>query len=505
MATESPNETARAERLRRENDILQAERRQRERASVWGPAGHPVADVDSGKRRRPANRTSSLVPLSMSAAVVGVMTGAIGIAVPPAHADDYPSWNDVQQAKQNVADQQSLVDKITGLIGDLQKQADAASVAADKAAEAYLLTKAKLDDATSKASDLQNKAKAAAKTAKTSAMRAGLLASHLAKTGGDSSVNLLLSGGDTDASDKLLYQLGTMSQLTEQSSAIYKQAVTDKNTAASLSDQAAAAEKTRKVLADAAASDLQKAKDAASAAQAALADQQTKQTELVSQLATLQNTSVEVAQQYADGVKAKAAAAAAAAAAQPPAPSQVGQAGSSGGSPASGSSSGGSSSSGSSSGGSSSGSSSGGSSGGGGSSAPSGGGGGGVGAPNSSVVEAAIGYAYAHIGAPYDLGGAGPIYYDCSGLVMAAYGAAGVYVGSHSVTDQFYTAQARGQIVPLSQRQRGDIIFWYDGGFYHDAIYLGNNQIIAARDYGEPLAVQGLWGSPYPYVARPSA
>ena len=55
----------------------------------------------------------------MSAAVVGVMTGAIGIVVPPAHADDYPSANDVQQAKQNVADEQAMVDKITGLIGDL--------------------------------------------------------------------------------------------------------------------------------------------------------------------------------------------------------------------------------------------------------------------------------------------------------------------------------------------------------------------------------------------------
>lgn len=501
MATESPNETARAERLRRENDILQAERRQRERVSVWGPAGHPVADVDSGKRRRPANRTSSLVPLSMSAAVVGVMTGAIGIAVPPAHADDYPSWNDVQQAKQNVADQQSLVDKITGLIGDLQKQADAASVAADKAAEAYLLTKAKLDDATSKASDLQNKAKAAAKTAKTSAMRAGLLASHLAKTGGDSSVNLLLSGGDTDASDKLLYQLGTMSQLTEQSSAIYKQAVTDKNTAASLSDQAAAAEKTRKVLADAAASDLQKAKDAASAAQAALADQQTKQTELVSQLATLQNTSVEVAQQYAQGVviKQQKAAQAAQAAQQSAAP-QVGQAAGSGGSSSGGASGGGTSSGGSSSVGSSSGGSSSG-----GSSAPSGGGGG-VGSPNTSAVETAIGYAYAHQGAPYDLGGAGPVYYDCSGLTMMAYSAAGIYIGGHSVGLQYDYAASHGQLVPFSQRQRGDLIFWADGGdLYHVAIYLGNNQIIAARDYGEPLAVEGLWGSPVGYVARPSA
>ncbi|MGA0567318.1 C40 family peptidase [Rathayibacter sp. KR2-224] len=492
MATESPNETTRADELmQRDAEVLRAERRKRERSSVWGPAGRPIADPEQSEpRRHPLHRTSSLVPLSMSAAVVGVMTGAIGIVVPPAHADDYPSANDVQQAKQNVADEQAMVDKITGLIGDLQSQADAASIAADKAAEAYLITKGKLDDATAKAAELQEKAKTAAKTAKTSAMRAGLLASHLAKTGGDSSINLLLSGGDADASERLLYQLGTMSQLTEQSSAIYNQAIRDKNAATSLAAQASAAEKTRKGLTDAASSALQKAKDAATAAQAAVADQQAKQTELVTQLATLQNTSVEVAQSYAAGQLAKQKAAVPPAAPAPP----VQQGGQSGGSNAGGGSAGG-------------GSNTGGGSASGGSTAPSAGGGssgGGVSAPNTSAVETAIAYAYQHIGAPYDLDGAGPVYYDCSGLVMMAYRAAGIYVGSHSVSDQYYTAQGRGQIVPLSQRQRGDIIFWYDGGFYHDAIYLGNNQIIAARDYGEPLAVQSLWGTPYPYVARPT-
>ncbi|WP_246846185.1 C40 family peptidase [Humibacter ginsenosidimutans] len=444
-----------------------------------------MTDVDGGTTRRPSNRTGAFSRGSMSigAAAVGVMTGAIGIIVPPAHADDYPNWNDVQQAKQNVKDKQALVDKITTLIGDLQNSADAASVAADKAAEAYLVTKSKLDDAAAKADDLQTQSKAAAKTAHTSVMRAGLLASHLAQTGGDSSLGLLLSGGDAETSDKLLYQLGAMSQLSAQSNAIYQQAVKDKNTASSLADQASAAEKSRKQLEDAAATDLEAANDAAAAAQSALAAQKSKQTELVSQLASLQNTSTKVAGEYAVGVAKLAQEQAEKKAATPPPPSQAAPSAPSGGSGSGGSSG-----------------SSGGSSGG----APSSGGGS-VGAPNSSAVETAINYAYAHLGAPYKLGGAGPTYYDCSGLVMMAYAAAGIYVGDHNVGDQFAVAQARGQLVPLSQRQRGDIIFWYDDGFYHDAIYLGGNQIIAARDYGEPLAVEGLWGSPYPYVARPSA
>ncbi|HWD61431.1 MAG TPA: NlpC/P60 family protein [Humibacter sp.] len=431
-------------------------------------------------------------PIAMGAAAVGVITASIGIIAPPAYADDYPSWNDVQHAKQSVEAQQALVDKITGLVADLQSNVDAANKTADVAAEAYLNTKIKLDAATKTASELTSKSKAAAKTAKTSAMRAGLLASHLARAGGDSSVNLLLSGGKVDESNQLLYQLGTMSQLTEQSTTVYRQAVTDKNTADSLAAQAASAEKTRKSLTADASSALDKAKAAATDAQSALSQQQSKQSELVSQLASLKNTSEQQATQYLVGKKkadelaaAKAAAAEAATKASPPPPASNG--GSTGGS--------------------------GGSSGGGGS-APSGGGGsapsdggGSAGAPNSSAVETAIAYAYARQGAPYRLGGQGPVYYDCSGLVMMAYLAAGINTGDHSVTSQYYTAQGRGQLVPLSQRQRGDIIFWYDPieGFYHDAIYLGGDQIIAARTEGEPLAVQSLWGTPYPYVARPSS
>ena len=462
MTTESPDKKTPS------TDDLQVDRRRRERADAW--------------------RTTAR-PLSAGAAAVGVITASIGIIAPPAYADDYPSWGDVQQAKHNVSEQQALVTKIDGLIADLQNAADAASLKAELAAESYLTAKTKLDAATGKAKTLKSEAAGAEKAAKTSAMRAGLLASHLAQAGGDSSLNLLLTGDDPEASDSLLYQLGTMSQLTEQSSAIYAQALKDKNAAASLSAQASSAEKVRKQLSDAAADALSKAQDAASAAQQAVEQQQSKQTQLVAQLAALKNTSTEVAQKYADGqaalAKQKQEEAQRAAAARPPAPAASGGSGTAGGSGSSGSSS---------------------SSGGSGGSAPAPGGGS-AGAPNSSAVEAAISYAYAHIGAPYALDGAGPTYYDCSGLTMMAYAAAGIDIGYHSVTSQYYTAQAQGQLVPFSQRQRGDLIFWYSPGegFYHVAIYLGGNEIIAARDYGEPLAVEPLWGTPVGYVARPSA
>ena len=62
--------------------------------------------------------------LAIGAGVMGAVTASIGI-VAPAQAVDYPSWNDVQQAKANVANQQAMVANITTLIGNLQSSVDA--------------------------------------------------------------------------------------------------------------------------------------------------------------------------------------------------------------------------------------------------------------------------------------------------------------------------------------------------------------------------------------------
>jgi cell wall-associated NlpC family hydrolase len=437
-----------------------------------------ASDSSKNSRIRPG--------LAIGAGVMGAVTASIGI-VTPAQAVDYPSWNDVQQAKANVANQQAMIANITALIGTLQSNVDAARVASEKAAEAYFQAKDALDKATAKQTDLQDQAAAAAAKAKTSQMRAGLLASHLAKAGGgtDVSTELLLTGGGSgEGADKLLFQLGTMSKLTEQSKAVYDQATKDKNTADSLNAQAKVAKTERESLKVAADKALADAQSAQAAAQSALAEQQTKSTELVAQLATLKNTSTQVEAAYLQGQAVKAAQEAAAkAAAEAAAAEQQRQqeaaaaAAQGGGSSSSGSSSGG----------------------GGGGSAPA--------APNGNVVQTAIAYARAQLGKPYIFGGEGPTGYDCSGLTMKAYAYAGVYIGSHSVNDQFYTARSRGQIVPYSQRQAGDLIFWGDGpgNFYHVGIYIGGGMMIAAPTEGDVVKIQSVWGSPWYQVARPSA
>ena len=440
-----------------------------------------------------ASKNSRIRPgLAIGAGVMGAVTASIGI-VAPAQAEDYPSWNDVQQAKTNVANQQAMIDNITTLIGNLQSSVDAARIASEQAAEAYFQARDALDAAAAKEKDLEAQASTASDRAKTSQMRAGLLASHLAKSsgGGDFSTELMLKGGSGSDADKLLFQLGAMSKLTEQSKAVYDQATKDKNTAESLTAQAKVAASERESLAKEATTALAAAQDAQARAQSALAEQQSKSTELIAQLATLKNTTAEVEAGYLQGEQVKAQQAAAAKAAeeervrqQQAAQQQQNQGNGNGG------------------GGASTGGGGGGNSGGGG-----GGGGSPVAPPNGNIVQTAISYARAQLGKPYKFGGEGPGSYDCSGLTMKAYAYAGVYIGTHSVNSQYSTAAGRGQIVPYSQRQAGDLIFWGSGpgNFYHIGIYIGGGMMIAAPTEGDVVKIQSVWGSPWSQVARPSA
>ena len=410
--------------------------------------------------------------LAFGAAAMGVVTATTGVIATPAFAESYPSWQDVQQAKSNVSNQQALVTRIQGLIQSLQTAADAAADAAQIAGEKYLEAKAEADAAAAKAADLQKQSQDADATAKTSQMRAGLLASHLARSGGqDVSGDLMLQGQKGDGADHLLYQLGTMSKLTEQSQGVLEQARSDRNQAQSLSKQATAAGDIRERLSDEAADALKKAEAAQAAAQAAVATQQQKSVELNAQLAALQSTAQQVQAAYTIGeqkrLEAEAAARAAAAAAEAKRKADAAAAAAAALATRS--------------------------QGGGAASAPSTGGGNSV--PNGNAVETAIAYARAQLGEPYLLGGEGPSRWDCSGLTMKAYAAAGIPIGAHYVSSQYYSMQRQGKLFPYSQRQRGDLLFWKDGGtFEHIGIYLGGGMMIAAPKPGDVVKIQAVWG-----------
>jgi len=105
----------------------------------------------------------------------------------------------------------------------------------------------------------------------------------------------------------------------------------------------------------------------------------------------------------------------------------------------------------------------------------------------SDAVATAIAFAMAQLGKPYQWGAAGPDAYDCSGLVYAAYAAAGIHIARTT-----YQWQQDGPVIPLSQIQPGDLLFsagsdgtTSDPG--HVVMYLGNGQVIQAKETGEPV------------------
>jgi peptidoglycan DL-endopeptidase CwlO len=107
--------------------------------------------------------------------------------------------------------------------------------------------------------------------------------------------------------------------------------------------------------------------------------------------------------------------------------------------------------------------------------------------PASGSARTAINYAFAQLGKPYCYGGAGPSCYDCSGLTMKAWGAAGVGL-PHNAAAQ-YSATKR---VAFSDLQPGDIVFFDNLG--HDGLYIGGGQFIHAPHTGTVVQKASLTG-----------
>ncbi|MDA2806585.1 C40 family peptidase [Nocardiopsis suaedae] len=132
--------------------------------------------------------------------------------------------------------------------------------------------------------------------------------------------------------------------------------------------------------------------------------------------------------------------------------------------------------------------------------APDGGGATGSDAANngSGNARAALDFALAQVGKPYIYGAAGPDGYDCSGLVMRSWGAAGV-----SLPRTTYGQAEAGARVSRDQLQPGDILFF--SGLGHDGLYLGNGQMVHAPRTGKNIEVvplAGYWEGQFMYGVR---
>lgn len=125
------------------------------------------------------------------------------------------------------------------------------------------------------------------------------------------------------------------------------------------------------------------------------------------------------------------------------------------------------------------------------------------GSPPAAVADAAvapaaaraISYARAQLGRPYVWGGVGPYGFDCSGLVMMAWRAAGVDIARTS-EEQWATLQH----ISASQARPGDLVFFPGGdGTWaapgHVAMVISSTQMIQAYAPGVPLEISPLSGA----------
>ena len=164
----------------------------------------------------------------------------------PAYADEYPTWEEVQEARKDVAAAEAKVKEIMALLERLEVEAAQAEEEAARLGEIYYEALYELDEATFQQAQLQSQADAAAAVAEESRLKAGQFVAELARVGGgDLTATLFISGEDAN---QLLSRIGYAAKIAEQTDGIYARALSDQNAAQALSDQAEVARQIREEL-----------------------------------------------------------------------------------------------------------------------------------------------------------------------------------------------------------------------------------------------------------------
>ena len=221
----------------------------------------------------------------------------------PAYADEYPTWEEVQEARKDVARAEAKVKEIMALLAKLEVEAAQAEEEAARLGEVYYEALYELDEATFQQAQLQSQADSAATIAEESRLKAGQFVAELARVGGaDLTATLFISGEDAN---QLLSRIGYAAKIAEQTDGIYARALADQNTAQSLSDQAEVARQIREELQLVAEAAYEQANAAALRAYAAVEAQLDNSARLEAQLEVLMEKREATEADYQKGVIAR--------------------------------------------------------------------------------------------------------------------------------------------------------------------------------------------------------
>ncbi len=426
-------------------------------------------------------RTSIRTTLSALTAAAVLAAGVGAANADP--KDPYPSQAKVDAAKQAVAEKAKSVAEIRAALVVAQQQADAANTAAEIASESYngavwALRQARQETA-------QARTDAARARARVAAQREQIahLATQSYQQGTDLNAMTALLGAD--GPQGLMAKIGVVQSAGDSLQARYAEFRAVSALADVYATKAQQAQQHQEKLAERARQARDQAASLATSAQGKEAQVSQQRDQLISELSAAQNISLTLARQRQDALeriaREKAAAAArakalaeqraAAAAARQQARAAQQQArqaqqdaqaaGSGGGSIAAP-----------------------------GTPAPPP-----TGNPGSlprKTIETAIDFAKAQLGKPYLWGGTGPDRFDCSGLMLRAWQAAGVYL-PRTAAEQYWA----GTPVAVTNLRRGDLLFWtYDGtpaGIHHVALYLGDGRFIESPHTGSYVRYDSIY------------
>ena len=392
--------------------------------------------------------------LTATVAIAGMLfTSSV---VGPAWAvPDYPSAEEVAAAKKKVSEKREMIVRLEKYLAELSVESDALATTALIKAEAYNQAQDSVDLMNTRVNSLQTQVDAANAQADQALEQLGQLAAQMYRNGSaGNSLNLFLNA---DKADDLLYQLGASEKIAQQSDQLYQRSIEKQRYAQALADELSAAKEELAAKAKIAQDAYAEAQAAANTLQAKVDENKALNRNFYAQLASLRNTSSELERQRAEGIERERAQANGTADTTAPELYDVGDA-------------------------------------------------------NAAKVDVMFNFAKAQLGEPYVLGGIGPNVWDCSGITKAAYAAAGIYIGTHSATNQFRTMAAAKKLIPLNQLQRGDLMWYtkepgnFDGDKYHVVMFYGNGMMLEAPRPGAVVRIVPIrWGEMFKYGGRPSA